>query len=161
MFVIGGWPSVEAHRDGFQGSEEQKRLWPLIDGLMDIQWMEYVDVGNGRVPEAAREGRKGWVLGVASWRVGVLNLEQRTRLQERKKEHTHEGAGIHEVVWAWNIKKGQEHGEEDVLVELGGFEERSAAEKWAGNIQGVKSDSSEKTPEVFLMERTKLATEES
>lgn len=40
MFVIGGWPSVEAHRDGFEGSEEQKGLWPLLDGVMGIEWME-------------------------------------------------------------------------------------------------------------------------
>lgn len=149
MFVIGGWPSVEAHRDGFEGSEAQQGLWPLLDGMMGIEWMEYFDVEHGALP-AEKDG--GGCLLVGVWRLGdVLGVGAREGV-ERTVRMAWE---TERFVCAWNIKKERQDHEEDVLVGFLGVRLDAAGEQ-VEKMKGIAVEGVTSGAEVYLMERTVL-----
>ena len=153
MFVIGGWPSAEAHRDGFDGSEAQRGLWPLLDGMMGIQWMEYVDVEHGMLP-AEMDG--GGCLLVGVWRCGVVGEEVREQVERvvRKAWETER------FVCAWNIKKGQQEREEDVLVGFLGLGQ-GVLEDWIEKMKSIEVEGVTSGTQVYPMERTVLPDQQT
>jgi hypothetical protein len=166
MYVIGGWPSVEAHRDGFEGSETQAGLWPLLDGMMEIKWMEYLAVEEGRLPEdkdrKADAMETGRCLGVAVWKVGVLEGNDGRETVEEAVKRDFEGEaerGLGKLVWAWNIKKGKADREGAMLVGFAGLEVM-AAERWADKVRKLEVSGLDLRPEVFVMQRTLLGADE-
>ncbi len=116
MYVIGGWPSQEAHQKGFNGSEEQAKLIEGIKGLMDIEWMEYVDLEIGKLGQGGRleaECLVAIVLGCGYSEVG----NARGFVEGLCKEQ----AGT-DAVMGWNLKKKEKEREENYLVLFEGFE---------------------------------------
>ena len=67
MYVIGGWPSQEAHQKGFNGSKEQGKLIEGIKGVMEIEWMEYFGIDLALIGKGEVRGK---VLGRCDLQLG-------------------------------------------------------------------------------------------
>ena len=159
MFVIGGWPSQSAHQDGFDGSTEQAKLFPLIEGMMQIDWMEYLDTKHDNVPTGSQ------CLVATVLRCGVLKddarqqtwdgLQQGLKAALEKQEGQGSQTGI-PIVCAWNLKKGKQDGEEDVLVCFSGWENAGAASQFVDGLTGTGLPELVKKSESYFMKRTEL-----
>ena len=134
MYVIGGWPSQDAHQKVFNGSKEQGELIEGIKGIMGIEWMEYVDMEVGRL---RGEMGKGCLVGVV---VGFGDLGDAGKWREEVEGRVKGILG--EVVMAWNLKKKEKEGEGDYLIAFTGFEGLEDGKAWGevvrGELEGVE-----------------------
>jgi hypothetical protein len=138
MYVLGGWPSQEAHQRGFDGSAEQAELIKGVSGIMDIGWMEYLDLEmgvDGKV--TGRDGvrinlsKEGWFVAVIV-DLGDGGMEKGAFEQGLRLNMSRDG-----VVLAWNLKKGEKEGEKDFAVLLKALRTWEEAEKWGKNAVGA------------------------
>jgi hypothetical protein len=143
MYVLGGWPSQEAHQKEFNGSEQQAELIQGVSGVMDIGWMEYLDLAMG--VDGMVRGRDGGEIDLRGegWFVAVVvdlgdwGVERGVLEEGIGKMVESDG-----VIVARNLKKGEKEGEKDYVVLLKAFSKLEEAEKWGkdavGAIQGLE-----------------------
>ena len=152
MFVIGGWPSKSAHQDGFDGSAEQAKLFPLIEGMMQIDWMEYFDVPHEGIPTWSS------YLLATLWRCGDLDPERKEELQSKLTGQFRDSAGHEDaLVIAQNIRKERQNLEEDLIIAFSGWPDADAAKRFEEGIKvGCDMGGIMSHPQSYLMERTQL-----
>ena len=122
MYVLGGWPSQDAHQKGFEGSEEQEQLIEGIKDVMEISWMEYFDVEIRKLAGMGMEGAclVGVVVGCGDRGRGSSE-ENRDGDGDGTTSRVVEDAcrrvmGRDDVLTARNLKKEKEEREEDYVV---------------------------------------------
>lgn len=158
MYVLGGWPSQETHQHGFSGSQEQMELIRGIEGLMEINWMEYLGVEMGTegvlrgrsLGTDGRDGgevkidlRGGGCFGAAIVDVGDLDGSAGDGGGKGKKDSlekeitikiteaiTNVGLQTQGVIKTWNLKKHEKESENDFLVLLKAFKDSADANTW-------------------------------
>lgn len=104
---------------------------------------------HGALP-AETDGGGCLVVGV--WRCGVLEEGAREGVEREVRR----ALEAERCVCAWNIKKGLQEREGDVLVGFLG-DGKGASEVWVERIKGVKVEGVATGAEVYLMERTLLS----
>ena len=146
MYVIGGWPSQEAHQHKFSGSDEQKELIGGIDGVMDVAWMEYFGMHMSHVGQGGRLHADCLVSVVIAAEKG----DNRHVIEREVRERN-----IGDAVVGWNLKKKEKEDEVDYLVLFKGceglIEGRGYGEKLERELKTVKGMESVK---VSYMKRT-------
>ena len=112
LYVLGAWATQAAHQHDFSGSPEQDRVLELVKGVMDIDWMYYVDVELERIAIEAEvlEIKRYFLKG------GVERERFREALAAKGTKGTEGGGGS---VGAWNLPK--EEGEEVLWVQFTGL----------------------------------------
>lgn len=110
---------------------------------------QYLDVEHGSLP-AEKDGSGGLLVGV--WRVGVLGDASARERVERSVRTAWEKERF---TCAWNIKKGRQEREEDVLVGFLGVGQGAAGEQ-VEKMKSVAVEGLTSGAEVYLMERTVL-----
>ena len=147
MYVIGEWPSQEAHQEKFNGSKEQAELIEGIKELMEITWMEYVAVHIKQLGDIME--RKFLVVVIAECGDLKGSAEARRGVEQAIKQNV-QGR----VVTGWNSKKNEKESEDDFLVVFAGQQKENEAHDMGVQIRReVQKAEGVKKADVFEMQR--------